>query len=260
MFLAKDTKTPREFVKALEDICDVEKLQRKLSLGVLHPYEFVGLVVAYEKIKYLSYMWRNSGSEVLQKSSLSDSCHALLEEFETRCSATFDLKRMQNYNLNESVASVGNFFKPGAVVEVDEIHESICNIEKVVEELRKKYDNIINPNPNQGDWVKTGYNDQDGYFFTCTKIRLQLLQKGLDSSEYATLKIKTNTNACKISSNELFKQSTQLHPIQPANLATSWISVLMIAVYIFLHHLLIQTMYNLVKLNSARIKHEFTAL
>lgn len=191
--------------KLLEKICDFERLHRKMSLQLLHPYEFYNLHNSYKTIIELS--------EDLRGSSL-----CLEEEVLTKLNAyilsylsVFDIEAMQKYSLNETASSVSSFFHAGVIKELDVVQSRILKIEEEVEKQRKYYeDKIHGGSCNGGDWIKTTYSDQDGYFFSCTKIRTKLLQDQLDKNEKEDIIVKSNTSSCKITNSKIKKLSLDL--------------------------------------------------
>jgi DNA mismatch repair protein MutS len=179
--------------RALDNICDFERLHRKMSLGMLQPYEFYNLNTAYEGILELQGLVHSDG--------LHTDTVCKLVTYMKDYNDVFEIEEMKRYNFNEQG---GSFFRRGNVEEIDIIVSKIKEIEARVEVLR------LNMTRNgQSDWVKVAYTEQDGYYFTCTKIRTDLLVKamGKDAEE---LIIKNNTSTCKITSAELKRLSMNL--------------------------------------------------
>jgi DNA mismatch repair protein MutS len=117
----------------------------------------------------------------------------------------FEIDEMKRANFNEN----GMFFKAGKEKEIDEIYTKIRVIEGQVEELRQELENKIIKD-GQSEWIKMAYTEQDGYFFTCTKIRTELLLKELGKEESKKLVIKNVANSCKITTSELKQYSSNL--------------------------------------------------
>ena len=59
------------------------------------------------------------------------------------------------------------------ILELDKIQNDIELSEENIEKLRKSYDNIINEKSTAVQMIKLAFTDNDGYYFTCTKIRYQ---------------------------------------------------------------------------------------
>lgn len=229
--LVKESKKNKsnELLKLLDEMCDFEKLHRKMSLQILHPHELFSLYITYNNLYKLYKLLKSQNNETLDKFCLLfniNDLENLIEYIET----TFDLDRVKKYTINESSLTIENFFKNkfsfGKLTEteqfsgINEIEESVKQIEKDVEDLRLNYEKLINQkqegtkksrDKDSQDWIKTTYSDQDGYYFICTKIRGNILQKVLHEKKLdSDLTIKLNTNLCKITNKELSRASEKL--------------------------------------------------
>jgi DNA mismatch repair protein MutS len=193
----------------LSEIKDFERFHRKVTLGILNPYEFVNLHKSYQKLVELQDFLLSFEMSALEQACLSSEKHEMLKSFMTQYSQLFDLEEMGKYNLQETAFTIGNFFNKGSDIDIDKISDTINELEKQMEDLRCTYLGFMGGN-SSGDWLKTSCTDQDGYFFTCTKIRTQLLQKGMSDDEYAKLTIKNTSSMYKISSAQLKSISLQL--------------------------------------------------
>lgn len=182
-------------LKYLCDISDFERLYRRLSLGVLHPYEFVALYDTLSTVCELNNTLQNFNIKVITSECLDTTVYEQLMCFLKQSDNIFDLTEMKKYNLNESSTTISNYFRKGKQPCIDDIQLKLDNLEDEVEKLRieleSKGDKIV---------LKTSYTDTDGYFFTCTKIRGQSLKTKLNSCEY---EFKYTSNTCKITSKNL---------------------------------------------------------
>lgn len=190
--------------KSLDDICDFDKLHRKLDLGMLHPFELRNLYISYQNILELVNVLESSQSKVLIASNLDHTTKDKLVNLVEELKNTFNITELKKYNLNESNASVGNYFNSGIVPELDTIFNNIYDIESEIERTRVNYDKIVNGS----DWIKVAC-DQEGYMYTCTKIRFELLKSKL-GKEFKCLSLKQQTNNCKFTTEELKTLSLQL--------------------------------------------------
>jgi DNA mismatch repair protein MutS len=201
-----------EFIKDIEillkDMIDFEKLHRKMSLDILHPYEFVKLHSNYQYILKLSELLKNKNN--VSNINLSEKDIYLFSEYINNYSSKFDLNLMKKIDLNTSKDEIINYFCPGVVPELDNIQYKITNIENKREALRLFYDSKIN-NKQDSPMIKLMYTENEGYSFICTKIRYQLLiQKLKDSNEKYDFKLKQTNNTTKFYPEELLNISTEL--------------------------------------------------
>lgn len=194
--------------KILDNIVDIEKLHRKMGIAQLHQYEFVKLNESYKYIIQLI--------DIVSKSKLdnlinfeSDTLNQF-NEFIEKYIKTFDLSKMNSFNLNSSKDQLENYFNKGIIKELDTIQEQINNLEEKRKELRLTFDKLINPEQ-KGEYIKLVYTEFEGYSFTCTKIRYQtLLQKLGKKKENSVGRIRQTNNAVKFVPEELEKLSQEI--------------------------------------------------
>ena len=192
----------------LKDIIDFEKLHRKMSLDILHPYEFVKLDTNYNLILQLSKLLNNKLS--ISNINLNENDIKLFEEYQNNYKTKFDLELMKKIDLNTTKDEIINYFCQGVIPELDTIQNKIVSIENKREELRLFYDSKINNKP-ESPMIKLMYTENEGYSFTCTKIRYQLLlQKLKDVKENCDFKLKQTNNTTKFYPEELLNLSTEL--------------------------------------------------
>jgi DNA mismatch repair protein MutS len=193
------------------DVCDFERLHRRLSLQNLHPCEFYSLDTAYKNVlKLMKYI--STEINVPNEFSIDEETITKFEVFIKDYSSKFNIEEMRKYNLNDTSQTFGNFFNRGMIPELDSIEEKISAIESELEKIRSSYESMINKCPKRVEdaFIKMVYVEQEGYMMTCTKIRMQLLQKELSKEQNAGLTIKTNTSVCRFSSQEIRKLSNNL--------------------------------------------------
>jgi DNA mismatch repair protein MutS len=195
--------------KLLNDVCDFEKLHRRLSLQTLHPSEFYSLDIAYKNIIELMIY-------IIAEIQIPDELNCIVDKnvidtfqvYINDYSSKFNIEELRKYNLNDTSQNFGNFFVNDSVIELDEIENKILGIEQEIEAIRAYYEGKITQKPQ--DTIKVVYVEQEGYMLTCTKIRMQLLQKELTKDECSKLTIKTNTSVCRFTNQDLRRLSNNL--------------------------------------------------
>jgi DNA mismatch repair protein MutS len=197
--------------KILNGILDFERLHRKMALGLLHPFEFVKLHETYIKILNLVEIINNSkdGKTLINLFYPTFQDIDILVSFMDDSRNTFNFEEMKSFSLITNKDIISNYFYPNVINELDVIQNKILRIENDIEELRKKYDDKIQRS-NQDQMIKLGFTDQEGYYFTCTKIRYQNLLKQLSKDEIAKISLRQTSGACKIFIDELSKLSKEL--------------------------------------------------
>jgi DNA mismatch repair protein MutS len=214
--LQKYTDLANDLQSELSKIIDFERLHRKMGLGSLHPYEFEKLHNTYRTIlDMFTIISKDKHVDLLFKGEIPD--ERILQDFTEYISdytTTFNLNTMRSINLNTNKDEIVNFFNRGIVEDLDKIQRDICTIENTIEELRKSYDQYINDNP-KTPMIRLGFTDNDGYFFTCTKIRYQRLikeyqNKKEEGKNEVDFTMRATSNTCKFSSDDLVKLSNRL--------------------------------------------------
>jgi len=193
-----------DIIILLKEVYDFEKLHRKMSLGLLHPYEFDMLNMTYNSINKLIKLLSASTNIICDENQINTN---LLNEYIENYTQVFDLEKMRKCNMDSKL----NYFNIGQKTLLDELSIKIKTIENDIENYRTQIENLFDKKGKQktDSYIKLGYTEQDGHFFTCTKIRGQLLQQKCKNKE-DDFQIKFTTNTCKITSENLNNLSIQL--------------------------------------------------
>lgn len=195
--------------KTLLQTIDFSRLHRKMGLDSLHPYEFEKLHKSYINISQLFDFVKSK--DILSKLLLQQDDLKSFFEYIQDYTTTFCLDDMRRIGLNTSKEDFVSFFNNGVVSEIDKIKSDIIDLESNIETIREKYDNIIlSEKPNNKtstQTVKLGFTDNDGYFFTCTKIRYQKLLKECKDTQF---EMRQTSNMCKFSTDQSNKLSNKL--------------------------------------------------
>jgi DNA mismatch repair protein MutS len=189
--------------KLLNEIIDIERLHRKMSLQLLHPYEFLNLSYSYENIVKLIDLCIESfdiSMFGLNKDTIN-SFRAFIKHYEN----LFTMKEIGKYGLQNIGSS---FFKLNNFTEIDTVQKNIDSIYNYFESECKLLSELIEKD---SDYVKLENNERDGYFFYTTKKRSDILLSNLSSEQKKKYEIKKyNGSNVKISSSELTEYSNKL--------------------------------------------------
>jgi DNA mismatch repair protein MutS len=192
----------------LNDIIDFEKLHRKMSLDILHPYEFIKLHENYKHILKLSNLLNDKTG--VSRVNLSDIEIKVFDEYINDYTKKFDFELMKKFDLNTSKDEIVNYFCQGVIPELDIIQNKITEIETKREELRLFYDTKINSKEDT-PMIKLMYTENEGYSFMCTKIRYQLLMVKLkESKDKFDFRLKQTNNTTKFYPEQLLTLSSEL--------------------------------------------------
>lgn len=192
----------------LSGITDFEKLHRKMCLDVLNPYEFVKLNDNYVNIVRLLELMSdfvNLGDIKLSMDEMKE-----LRGYMMDYNKKFNLDLMRKMDLNASKDEIVNYFNKNIIPELDEIQCKITMLEGKMEMLRVFYEEKINVNK-VGQMIKLMYTENEGYSFSCTRIRYELLVKKLrESKDVCNFRVKQTSNMTKFYPEELLNVSMEL--------------------------------------------------
>lgn len=198
----------KDVEQILASIQDFEKLHRKMSLDLLHPYEFVKLHNNYQNILSISSLLENNQN--FSNINLTKEDLQLFDTYMNDYLSKFDLESMIKIDLNTSKDEIINYFNKGIIPELDSIQDKIIDIENKREELRLFYDSKINTKTDN-QMIKLVYTENEGYSFVCTKIRYQLLLEKLKEAKLkCDFRLKQTNNTTKFYPDELINLSTEL--------------------------------------------------
>ncbi len=203
--------------KHLDSILDIERLGRKVFLGMIHPYELANLMESFngiESIYKLIQNTKNIKAYIPDKKLIS-----MVNEFLENCNKTFDINELKKQNLNDITNS---FFLKGVYQQIDELNNKVINNIQVMEKICTELSKYIEDKTKLGKKTKpTTDNDEtnmipknnlialkktdrDGYYLSMTKIRADNLKKKLEGLDFITLSDSLSIDPKKL----IFKEST----------------------------------------------------
>ena len=198
---------PVSLDKILDNIIDIEKMHRKMGIAELHQNEFFKLNESYLFILQLIDIITNS--KIANLIDFQDNNLLKFKEFIKKYTTTFDLSKMINFNLNSGRNELENYFNKGIIKELDIIQNNINILEQKRKDLRLSFDTLINTDQ-KTDYIKLVYTEFEGYSFTCTKIRYQLLLQKLDKKSNTVGRIRQTSNSVKFVPKELDELSNEI--------------------------------------------------
>ena len=195
------------FKEKLIGINDIEYYCRKMGLDSLHPYEMIKLKNDFLKINEIMNLLKEN--EFLQndlQNGLQNGLQNSLQKgtsFKEVIDSSFNIEMMKDCSLKNEITN--NFFMKGVYPEIDQISDEILSLEDKIVEIVNNYNKIIG-----ADQVKVGFTDQEGHYFTMTKLRYSSFIKKLDEKTVQTFKPKFLSNNCKLFTEELDNISFKL--------------------------------------------------
>ena len=159
----------------LKKIIDIEKLHRKMSLSVLHPYEFYSLNNSYRFILRamdLLFQVPNMIKYMDQYSNLREDLLNYMNIYDK----IFDIDELEKWSLQNMETSV---FQENIYPELDKLNNQINHKKKLVKCIAEKLGTYIDNK--KDDVVKICSNDKYGWHLYMTKNRSQTMKKSFQN-------------------------------------------------------------------------------
>lgn len=157
----------RDIKTELKNICDMERLHRKMAMGTITPYDFYRLDIFYQSTtKIIGYIKKNKKiMDFLPKKILKD-----FFALQIKYNKEFDFEKLKkNINFSSIDAS---FFKPGIYQKIDDIQEKIDRAWIFINSTKDYLLGLISNTSIKSkgkDIIEIETNDRDGYYFTISK-------------------------------------------------------------------------------------------
>jgi DNA mismatch repair protein MutS len=158
-----------KYENELDNILDIEKYHKKLSINKLLPFQYGRLNLSYLSIINIIKLAKKDFNNF--DFNLIDTFNDYYKEYITY----FNLKILELYNNNNNNNNI-NIFNKGIINQIDEIYNKIESEKKKLEILSEDLSKLIN-----NDKIEIKYTDRDGYYLCLTKNRANKLKKELEN-------------------------------------------------------------------------------
>ena len=152
-----------QLIPSLKKIIDIERLQRKISLQTIHPYEFFSLHYSYE---YINKIYNTLKRSLSDYSTRYTKLFNLVKLYQEHYLSLFNINEIEKWSLQSIETSI---FKKGVYPEIDEIDEDIKikkkRLEIIANQLGKYIDN------KKENLIKLSYTEKYGWHLYMTKNR-----------------------------------------------------------------------------------------
>jgi len=203
IFSQFDRELFKNIEKRLDEIIDIERMHRKLTLQMLHPYEFLNLSYSYNNIyELLDILEQNMDITLL---GLTHEKIEKFKEFKMKYENIFELTELGKYGLCNIG---GSFFRKNIYTEIDQTQNEI---DKINDDFNKECTFLSNLVEQNSDFVKIESNEREGYFYYMTKKRSDILISKLSKEDKQKYEFKKYNGAnIKIVSTEITEKSNKL--------------------------------------------------
>lgn len=182
----------------LKNIHDMERLHRRMGMGMIVPYEFYRLDLFYQATtKIINLIKDNKPLRgIITEQTIKD-----FLSLQINYNKEYDFDKLQNYNTFSEIDQ--SFFKKNVHSAIDKIQEKIDYVWSLINSINTYFTNLISDRCKKiygKDLIEIKHNDMEGYFFTISKSREKILKeeiskKGkikIDLTIGETLEIKKN--------------------------------------------------------------------
>jgi DNA mismatch repair protein MutS len=199
----------------LKEITDIERIERKMSLNILHPYELYELLQSYRSILKINKIIKKTKD--LKELRLNKNVRINIEKFIFEIGNTYREEEIKKHNLIEITT---NIFQDGKYPEIDELFKKINLGVNFMEKLGLALSKFIDEKKSVENKIQVKKNDRDGYYLNLTKLRATNLKKNLAKIktidlegielDVSKLEFKDNNNNSKIVCPDLQRKSDEV--------------------------------------------------
>jgi DNA mismatch repair protein MutS len=223
----------KEFEEILNKVFDIERIHRKIENGTINPHHFVLLERSYEQILKLFVLFKSYTRDNILFPFCNSAMH---DNFITWCDdyrSIFNLKECQKYGINNIKGSI---FNRGIDENIDRIviqlldkTKEIYNIASVLSNSikdhvtvfsrgKKKSPTVIDEEKDS-EFIKIERNDRDGFYYSTTNKRAELIKKygesGLKNTSWnSELKYTKASTTTKITCDNLHKLNKMIDGLE----------------------------------------------
>ena len=221
----------KRFEETLKKVLDIERLHRKIENSTINPQHFILLERSYEEIlkvmDLFNVYYNSTNSTNSTNSNYSDifnfwntKMYENFLEWREDYKSIFDLKECQKYHLNNIRSS---FFNHGVDTTIDSLQnqlvtkiKEIYNISSVLSNSIKDHVTVFakgkkkaqkEEDDETSDYIKVDRNDRDGFYYSTTKKRAELVKKygeqQIKKLGWGELRYSNQTSTVKITSDNL---------------------------------------------------------
>ena len=171
----------KELGDMLSDTYDLEKLNRRLEIQNLHPYELYHFYYSYRQIiDIVNFI----PDDIKTKLELETKSIENIVQLTKYLEEVFDLDSMMNLNFNNYKEEEKSFFNENIYSELDELQKKINSsknfMNNLVEYLEKLIDDKIYFSKNKSySLINLKYNERDGHYLLLTTRRFKIMNKKL---------------------------------------------------------------------------------
>ena len=207
----------------LKHIIDIERLHRKMAMGIMNPFHFINLNMSYKHIldiiDYLGNIKLDQIESLIPNQEIINKFKQCINDYHSK---------LDFENLNEAYLTdlKKNIFKVGLYPEIDQLQEKINDNYLWLEKMTESLNNLTNNLGKSGFELKC--NDKEGHYISLSASKYKQAKDILSSQSIHSFKVnnhvidmnlkllefKHNKSCTKIYSNEIKQISNTLYALQ----------------------------------------------
>ena len=224
-----------EYVEMLLSISDIEKLSRKMSLQIIHPYELAEFI---ESFKFIEKIIQKVINHKLETITPSEEQVLELEKFNINLNRIFNIQELKK-NIISSIES--NLFNKGLYPDIDALSESYDLEHDLITQIKDSFDKILmdtiknKKNLKSESFMRIDSTPKEGYFIIMSVQRYNSLVKHYEKTQdeieinklkfrFTDLEKKDLKNSVKLFFNKIKQQNIANPNIENSNSDTKSIS------------------------------------
>ncbi len=182
----------QNILKFIEDIYDIEKINRRINMGNLHPYELNQLYLSFYQISNLLEYVKTNKLDILSEADVKK----LIKEskkFVEYIDGRFNVSELDGRNFNNYYEDSKTFYKTGIYKNIDELVGKIESGSNFIDLLKKELESFISDEKSifgrgtDNSLINAKYNERDGHYMLITNRRCKILQQKLKSVKQLTI-------------------------------------------------------------------------
>jgi DNA mismatch repair protein MutS len=174
------SKVTTEIEKILNEIGDIERLDRKINLLIIHPMELYNWINGQKKINELLKLLNTDELKYKLRYDINE-LYLAHNQMILNIESIFNNEELIKYLMNDIS---GNIFLKGVYSDIDNIQNELNLCSNFMESLAIKLSGMIDDTKQKNkEMIKVESNDREGHYLTLTKRRAELLQKVLAKDE-----------------------------------------------------------------------------
>ena len=191
--------------KYLEKIFDIERIHRKMTIGILNPGSFINLDISYSYIINIIQFIKNINNtklnSILPEINTINQFYEFIDDYNKK----FNMNAINGCTLSNMKMSI---FKKGFYSKIDELQIKIDNCYDFFDKFSEYITNKLCIDKSN---IEIKYSEKEGHYYSSTKKRIELFKNSIKSESIIKLNDSNNSN---INVNTIeYKNSTSVSKI-----------------------------------------------